>query len=204
MQNSISQSLDHSYIYSSRSVSLFVRVCVCLCYVMEINWASLRLQKDRSEGAVSGSYLFGQTLLVGPHSLIHAALFHSEGWKNAARRAWLQSVCYVLEWRGIFCLETKQTTRAGKAIQQTQSKAWQRKNYKKKVNVFYVKHGLMENQCTFLQEHRAGRYSEYSIGIWYRKRLCLCADIIKPRPTTCRLINSWRAVQHYWISSFVR
>ncbi len=69
-----------SFIYLFISICLLF-ACVCACYGNKLSFPA-SAEGQRSEGAVSGSYLFGQTLLVGPHSLIHATLFHSEGWRN--------------------------------------------------------------------------------------------------------------------------
>ncbi len=156
-QNSISQNLAHSYIYSSRSVSLFA--CVCACYGNKLSFPA-SAEGQRSEGAVSGSYLFGQTLLVGPHSLIHATLFHSEGWRNW--RAFVTSLNEGESWSG------------------DQTNNENRKNYKNKVNVFSVKHGLMENQCNLTIMSLNGTLYWTFNTVWYCKWLSFSADIIMP------------------------
>ncbi len=178
------QNLAHSYIYSSRSVSLFV--CVCACYGNKLSFPA-SAEGQRSEGAVSGSYLFGQTLLVGPHSLIHATLFHSEGWRNC--RAFVTSLNEGESWSG------------------DQTNNENHKNYKNKVNMFSVKHGLMENQSKFHKnviEWDAVLNIQYCMILQMTFLFCWHhhhADS-SSRPTTCHLINSWRTAQHYWVSSF--
>lgn len=105
-----------------------------------------------------------------------------------AQRAWLWSVCYVLQWRGIFCLETIQATRAGNRSSKPQE------------------HAKLDNAGTIKRKSTC-----FLCKIWFSSaRRCIyyfnisfSADIIKPTNsshlTICHLIIS---AQHYWISFF--
>lgn len=190
-----------SFIYLFFSICLFICVCLCMLWkLIELPCVCRRTEKWRCcewELFVRANAVSRPTQPDSCHSFPFCRLEEcsTEGMiKERLLRPWMKGN-----------LLSGDQTNDKKPIQQTQSKTWHHKNYKKKVNMFSVKHGLMENQCKFdknVIEWDDILNIQYCMILQMTFLFCWHQADNSSRPTTCHLINSWRTAQHYWISRF--